>query len=318
MSARHMTQLGLDQVRAASIARCQRAPGRVATPGRRILAVLAMAAAFAASGGCAITAPGTTATHPVDAGGKPIRAVDEVRAFAAAQPTQPYWPFREAELQLKADSLALAHAALDAALARDPGYVPALALASELDAREGHHLEAAKRLEAARADAHRFPNGLPPALTAALALHYDALDRPDLAATAMSSIPESERRSLGTAAVYLTLRGNAPDSAIALATEMVKRNPDDAVCQNNYGIARLRAGDPKAARAAFLQAIQRDPSLPGPYYNLAILEKYFTMDDDAAAKWFARYRERSSADPDGLAEAFAKTPAKPVAAGKGE
>jgi tetratricopeptide (TPR) repeat protein len=246
--------------------------------------------------------------------------LDEARAFAAAEPSQPYWPFRAATLLVQADSLARARASLAQALARDRGYVPALALLSELDAREGRHLEAAKRLEAARADAHRFPNGLPPALLGALALHYDALDRPDLAAATLATVPQSERGGLGTAAVYLTLRGDAPDSASALATTMMKRNPRDAACQNNYGIARLRAGDPKAARAAFLEAIERDPSLPGPYYNLAILEKYFAMDDDAAAKWYARYRERSSRDPDGLAEAFSKTapPAKAVAAGKGD
>ena len=246
-------------------------------------------------------------------------ALDEARERAVTEPTQAYWPFRAATLELQADSLAQARASLAAALARDPGYVPALALDSELDAREGRHLEAARRLEAARADTKRFPDGLPPALRVALALHYDALDRPQLAAAAMASLPQSEREELGSASVYLTLRGDAPDSAAALATAMVKRQPKSAVNQNNYGIARLRAGDPKAARVAFLEAIERDPSLPGPYYNLAILEKYFAMDDDAAAKWFARYHERSTRDPDGLAEAFSKASApKAVAAGKGE
>jgi predicted Zn-dependent protease len=289
---------------------------------RRALALLAVAVACATAGGCASTSPGQQGSAPVDRGVAPSggrqHALTEAHERAVAEPTQAYWPFRAATLELQADSLAHARASLAAALARDPGYVPALALASELDAREGRHLEAARRLEAARADATRFPNGLPPALKAALALHYDALERPDLAAAALASLPPSEREGLGSAVVYLTLRGDAPDSAAALAAAMVRRQPKSAVCQNNYGIARLRAGDPKAARAAFLEAIERDPSLPGPYYNLAILEKYFTLDDDAAAKWFARYRERSTRDPDGLAEAFTKAPAKAVASGKGE
>ena len=288
----------------------------------RSLALLAVAVACATAGGCAFTSPGQPGPAPVDRGavrsGGREHALSEARERTVTEPTQAYWPFRAAALELQADSLAQARASLASALARDPGYVPALALASELDAREGRHLEAARRLEAARADTKRFPNGLPPALRAALALHYDALDRPELAAAAMASLPQSEREQLGSAAVYLTLRGDAPDSAAALATAMVRHQPKSAANQNNYGIARLRAGDPKAARAAFLEAIERDPSLPGPYYNLAILEKYFTLDDDAAAKWFARYRERSTRDPDGLAEAFAKAPAKAVAAGKGE
>jgi Tfp pilus assembly protein PilF len=85
----------------------------------------------------------------------------------------------------------------------------------------------------------------------------------------------------------------------------VRDDPKSGACRNNYGITRLRAGDPAAAREALQAAIQIDPRLPGPYYNLAILEKYYALDDAAAERSFGQYWERSHADPDRLAQALA-------------
>ena len=115
---------------------------------------------------------------------------------------------------------------------------------------------------------------------------------------------------LGSAGVYVALRGDAPDSASAAAAGLVREHPQSAVNQNNYGITRLRAGDPEAASNAFLLAIELDASLPGPYYNLAILEKYYRLDDAAAERWFRKYRERATDDPDGLAQGFEKSAPK--------
>jgi hypothetical protein len=50
-----------------------------------------------------------------------------------------------------------------------------------------------------------------------------------------------------------------------------------------------------------------DSHLPGPYYNLAILEKFYLLDDAAAAHWFQKFQQRSSDDPDGLAKLFEPT-----------
>jgi Flp pilus assembly protein TadD len=98
----------------------------------------------------------------------------------------------------------------------------------------------------------------------------------------------------------------------------VRDEPKRAANQNNYGITRLRAGDPDGAREAFQKAIKLDPTLPGPYYNLAILEKFYLFDDAAAAKWYAAYRARSSDDPDGLAHVFAAPAAGNAAPAAGE
>lgn len=243
-----------------------------------------------------------------------LSKLDEAHAQAALQPAEPYWPYRIGELEIEVDSLAAARTALESSLARDPAYVPALSLLSKLDYDSGRHESAVKLLEAARTRPGAFPTGLPPVLRAGLALHYDALDRPDLARAALAGA--GDLGDGGSALVFLTLRGDQPDSAAKLASSALHDDPHSAVNQNNYGITRLRASDPDGARKAFLKAIDLDPRLAGPYYNLAILEKYYLFDDDAAAKWFGLYWDRSQADPDGLAGIFGKGASRPLAGGK--
>ncbi len=161
-------------------------------------------------------------------------------------------------------------------------------------------------LEAARARVEDFPDGFPPELLSGLALHYDALGRIARADSLMDAIRTGDRKVTRVAGVYLALRGTDPTAAAAPAGAAVKENPKSAVRQNNYGITRLRAGDPVAARKAFNDAIALDPTLPGPYYNLAILEKYYALDDAAAEHWLALYRKRSASDPDSLFGAIAR------------
>jgi tetratricopeptide (TPR) repeat protein len=231
-------------------------------------------------------------------------AFTEARDEMALAPKEPYWAWRLAELYTAADSLPQAERALEASLAREPAYAPALALRSKQLYESGRFEEAVKMLEAARSRDDAFPNGMPEQLLAGLALHYDALDRPDLADAVLASVPRRDPKGARSASVYVTLRGSHPDSASALARIALDDDSRSAVNQNNYGITRLRAGDPEAARKAFLSAIDRDPKLAGPYYNLAILEKFYLFDDKAAGRWFSAYRERSTADPDSLRAVF--------------
>jgi len=228
------------------------------------------------------------------------KQVEEVREQAALAPDEPYWPYRLAEIYVEADSATRAEAALATCLRRDATYAPALALLSRLYYRSGRHAEGVALLEAARTRTSAAPGGMPPALLACLALHYEALGRHDLAAVVVAEAERTEPGPARSALVYVTLRGENPDSADGPARAAVDDDPRSAPAQNNYGITRLRAGDPKGARSAFLRAIELDPALPGPYYNLAILERFYLFDDDAAARWLAAYRERSSDDPDGL------------------
>jgi tetratricopeptide (TPR) repeat protein len=247
----------------------------------------------------------------------PAGGIAEARAQVAATPTDPYAAYHLAQLYVAADSTSRAEGALHEAIARDSAYAPALALLSKLDFDAGRHAEAVERLEAARARAQRSGADFPPTLIVDLALHEEALGHPERARALIDDLPRSMGDESASVSTYLALKGDAPDSAGPLAAAAVRRQPKSAANQNNYGITRLRAGDLDGARHAFRAAIDIDPRLPGPYYNLAILERFYAMDDGAAAHWFTLYRQRSSDDPDGLAQVFDKN-GKDVAQKKDE
>lgn len=239
--------------------------------------------------------------------------ITEARQRVATFPDDPYWPYRLGRFYVDADSVSEGEAALQSALARDPAYAPALALLSKLCFESGRHAEAVRMLEPVRSRPDAFPNDTRQALLAGLALHLDALGRPDLAGATIPSPADADLKRTGPAMVYLSLRGDRPDSAASLARATLREDSRSAVNLNNYGITQLRAADPKAARKAFMEAIERDPNLPGPYYNLAILEKYYLFDDDAASRWFRDYWKRSHQDPDSLVGVFADSAPKSVA-----
>jgi tetratricopeptide (TPR) repeat protein len=253
----------------------------------------------------ATVAAAPAAHEPEALTSRETRDLREAREQAALNPGHPYWHTEIARLLLASDSTATAEAELRAARGCDPAYAPALALTSSLWYRQRRHAEAITLLEPLRATMNTATPP-PPALMAGLALHYDAIDRPDLARAVLLDLTPADQKRAGSSAVYVTMRGETPETANDLADSVVDRDGKSAVNQNNYGIAKLRAGDPKAARKAFLAAIDRDPSLPGPYYNLAILERFYALDDAAGARWFAEYRRRSQDDPDQLAEIFGR------------
>ena len=227
----------------------------------------------------------------------------EARERAMAEPQEPYWPYRLGQLQWEADSLPAAEAALKASLTRERTYAPSLALLSKLYFDSGRHQEAITMLEPVRSQPDAFTPETRQVLLAGLALHQDALGHLDLAESLVPTSGHADMKRAGSAMVYVMLRGEHPDAAEAPAVAALDAGKN-AVNLNNFGITRLRAGDPPAARKAFLSAIERDPTLPGPYYNLAILEKYFLFDDAAASRWFSAYWKRSQADPDSLIPVF--------------
>jgi tetratricopeptide (TPR) repeat protein len=294
----------------------QAAPARGSRLARgTVLGVLIVTSA--ALTGCSLKVLGHRIGLPVggpklEASGEP-KDIQEARERVATHPGGPYWSYRLGQLYVEADSLPAAEAALKSALDRDPGYAPALALLSKLYFETGRHQEAVQMLEPVRSHPESYPSDVRQVLLAGLALHQDAIGRPDLAGATIPRAPDPDLKRAGPAMVYLRLRGDHPDSAAGLAGETLREDPRSAVNLNNYGITRLRAADPPSARRAFLEAIERDPGLPGPYYNLAILEKYYALDDAAASGWFRDYWKRSHEDPDSLLGVFADDPPKNVA-----
>jgi len=300
-----------------------RGVGRAAAPRRaRGWAWLALALVPCALGGCAA---GVIGQRSPAAGGEPGAAgsvapaergarspLAEVREQSESHPREPYWPFRLGELWVAADSLPAAEAALKTSLERSATYAPALALLSKLYYDSGRSQEAVALLARLGAQPGAFDPATRQILLAGLALHQEALGRPDLAGATLRQAPEPDLKRSGSAWVYVMLRGERPDSAAGPAAAALHEDSHSAANQNNYGITRLRAGDPKEARRAFLAAIDRDPDLPGPYYNLAILSKYYLQDDDDGARWFRAYWQRSHADPDSLYGVFSAGPQKPL------
>ena len=286
------------------------------TPRFRSLARRRARTALAVAGLAAALLPGCTShviahrasphsAEPPPAAIVPQTSMEEARARAAADTTHAYWLVEIAQLELRADSLDAAGQTLAAALAREPLDPPALALASRVDYRAGRHREAIARLERARSTAGAFPEGFPPALLAALALHYDAIDRIDRVRALVADPGWKDAPATRAAHGFLALRGDLGDS-LAITRDVVDREPNGAAHQNNLGIVKLRAGDPDAARRAFRAAMERDPRLPGPYYNLALLETFYAADDSAGRHWFERYWALSHDDPDRLAARFGK------------
>jgi len=238
--------------------------------------------------------------HPagVPSGADTAAEIARLETKAAERPAEPYWPFRVAEIHAGAGDAAQAETSLRAALARDPDHAPSLSLLSKLWFEAGRHDEAVALLEQAAA---RKP--LPEPLRVALALHYDALGEVGTADSLVNGL-DGDWATDGAALTYLHLRGDDFLRSEETARKALDAEPS-AVNHNNYGIALLYGGRPDEARKHFLKAEDLDPALPGPLYNLAIVDRFYRFDVDGARKWFARYRELADDDPDGLADVLA-------------
>ena len=284
--------------------------------GSRIACVLAALTLIVAANGCGVSRFG----HKV--GGGPAAPIarqaasrkspkhdaashDQPKTLDARTEMQshsqdPYWPYQFAQECLARDSVQAAEGLLRVSLSRDAGYAPALSSLSKLLFDSNRHQEAIQLLTSALASSDRYDDETRQILLAELALHQDALGRPDLARESVAAMPKPSLEQSRSALVYVTLRGEAPDSANQLAEKALHGDSKNPVNLNNFGITRLRAGDLDGALRSFNGAIERDPSLPGPYYNLAILEKFYRFDDVAAARWFHTYWKLSHSDPDSL------------------
>lgn len=239
-------------------------------------------------------------------------ALGEARARAASEPAEPWWPYRVAELEAKAGRHEASEAALRDALGREPGYAPALTAISKLLYVQGRHEEAVALLAPVRAGALVMDGDDRAAAIAGLALHEAALGRDDRAQAAMGELEKSGRGGALAVSAYLAVRGTDHAAALALTAEAVRAAPRVAASHNNRGIALLRAGDPEAAEKEFEKAIQLDPTRPGPYYNLAILERFYRMDTGQATHHFQRYWVLSHADPDSLFAELGRGSGKPA------
>jgi len=290
------------------------------TPVRHALALGAMLALLT---GCSVMHLGhsggapdvTAATAPAESGkkhghdkadSKSLDPLDEARLRAQEQPNEPWWPYQEATLEAKAGLSAQAEASLRASIARDSGYAPALTALSRTLYEQGRHEEAIRMLAPVREGRVTLSDGDRATLLAGLALHEAALGRDADARETASSLPREQAAGVNA---YLAVRDTNRDEADKATASALKDAPGSAAFHNNRGIALLRAADADAAEKEFLRAIELDPTRAAPYYNLAILERWYRQDAAAAAARFKQYWSLSHADPDSLyAELGRNTP----------
>lgn len=277
---------------------------------RSLLAALALTAFATPLTGCAhlplfsrsARAPRTPRAAVVTA---PANAVNAPSA-ASLSPAAP----SAADAQVSAARAALASApeqaeqSLLAALSTDPHHAAAIGLLARLYYGQGRYAEGVEALRVAQEQPDAFESADRAKLLAALALMQDALGEAVAAREAVARAHRASARDAGSAALYLELRRPTAAGPEELSRTVERSAGGDAAALNNVGIAKLRRGDVDGARRAFESAITRDSALPGPYYNLAILEQWWRHDRDAASRRFAQYWRLSHDDPDGLIAVF--------------
>jgi len=296
------------------------------TPVRHALALGAMLALLT---GCSVMHLGhsggapdvTAATAPAESGkkhghdkadSKSLDPLDEARLRAQEQPNEPWWPYQEATLEAKAGLSAQAEASLRASIARDSGYAPALTALSRTLYEQGRHEEAIRMLAPVREGRVTLSDGERATALAGLALHEAALGREADARATAAGLPRDEAAGVSG---YLAARGTDHDAADKATQAALKASPSSAASHNNRGIALLRAADADGAEKEFLRAIELDPMRAAPYYNLAILQRWYRMDPAAAAIRFKQYWNLSHADPDSLYAELGRGTPTPVAEG---
>jgi len=227
-------------------------------------------------------------SDPTPQGSDWTEAVESLSLRHRLEPHQPYWPFALGQLYFAADRPDSGEIWLRRSMDTDPAYLPAITLLSREYYESGSHADGIELLEATRlfweTDSHAAE------AAAGLALHYVALGDHEAAVANCEPCPPSLR-------TYLTLRGSNYRQAKPTAGDA----PADL---NNRGIQSLHVGDVTAAETLFLEAHAADPQLPGPLYNLALIERFYRMDKESARAWFAQYRLLSSDDPDDLESAL--------------
>ncbi len=246
------------------------------------------------------TKKSTRTPHDGAAESVPHDPLGEARARMQQNPNEPFWPYRVAQLQSAAGFAPQAEDALRMAIARDSAYVPALTTLSRMLYEQGRYDEGVKLLAPVREHKVAVPDDDRAAVLSGLALHEAARGRDDAARATLAELAHDERDEALGASAWLAVRGTENATALTLTEKAVKAAPKSAANHNNRGIALLRGADPDAAAREFERAIELDPSRPGPYYNLAILERWYRLDHAAAAKRFQQYWTRSRSDPDSL------------------
>src|SRR5262245_7988110 len=248
--------------------------------------------------------------HDKHAEATPTDPLSEARLKAAEQPNEPWWPYHAATLEAQAGRPADAEASLRASIARDSGYAPALSELSRTLYVQGRHEEAVTLLKPVREGRVTMSDRERATLLAGLALHEAALGRDADARETAASLRGDEAAGVTG---FLAVRGTDTEAATKATQAALRDARESAAVHNNRGIALLRAADVDGAQKEFERAIELAPTRASAYYNLAILQRFYRLDTEAAAARFKQYWSLSHADPDSLYAELGRGPQPPVA-----
>ena len=278
---------------------------------RMILATFAVAALGAPLSSCAHLPFLSRSSRSARPAALATARVSPAAGVASTRPTEaPSSTPSLADVQVGAARTAMSSApeqaeqALLAAIAAEPHHAVAIGLLAKLYYAQGRYAEGVEALRVAQEQPDQFEKSDRAKLLAMLALLQEALGESVAAREAVVRAHEASAREASSTALYLELRRPTAAGPEELSRTVERSAAGDAAALNNVGIAKLRRGDVDGARRAFESAIARDSALPGPWYNLAILEQWWKHDRDAASRRFAQYWRLSHDAPDGLVAVF--------------
>lgn len=206
--------------------------------------------------------------------------------------------YHRALVQAKLHSPALARVDLEAAIAINPNYAPALNNLGELLRKEGAHDRAESlfvRALAVNPQLHeaRLNRGL----------NAEQNARLDLARTEFAECVkrDPDNASARAALIHVLLDLAAQEEALTLARASVKRLPAIAELWNALGQAQLAAGNVEAARQAYAHGLRCDGLLQPLVLNAALLEAENANIDAARAVYETARNTSTAADTAGIA-----------------
>ncbi len=193
-------------------------------------------------------------------------------------------------LQFTAGNLPGAAYSLDKALSTQPGYLPAQALMTEIETRQGEFAKAEQRAQQILRAAPKLPIGH--SLMGDLAI---ARNQPTAAVEAYRKAHQIESSSASFARLFRAQALVDAKAAFSLADQWLRAHPKDALARQMVAEAQVRSNHMPAARREYEQLRQLLPNDAGVANNLANV--LLRMQDPGALPMAEKALELSPDDP---------------------
>lgn len=182
-------------------------------------------------------------------------------------PTKPVAPFFRAQVEQRLGHVAKAREQLEAALSRQPSYLPAVSMLAALDQSEGK-LDAAvaryEKLVAADPQSAQALVGLIAMRARAGAKAEDVLKQLE---AAVAKFPDVEQPRI--ALITALLEGSDTKAGLQAAGDAANRFPESPAIQEMLGVAEMKTGNTNQAIQTFTKLATQQPASVEPLMRLA-------------------------------------------------